>query len=120
MSTYWGFHTMLDCAGCNHESITNGEHITAFIKDLVKRIDMIAYGEPMVEHFATHDPIKAGWSAVQLIETSNICMHAVDADDTLYLDVFSCKEYDPQTVIDIVKEYFEAQTIRLNYITRQA
>jgi len=120
MSTYWGYHLMLDCSGCDHAKITNGENITAFTKELVRRIDMVAFGEPIVEHFATHDPDKAGYSMVQLIETSNISMHAVDKDNTMYLDVFSCKPFNNDDVIATVKEFFGAQKVRLNYVTRHA
>jgi S-adenosylmethionine/arginine decarboxylase-like enzyme len=120
MSTYWGYHLMLDCAGCDHDKITDGENITAFTKELVRRIDMVAFGEPIVAHFATHDPQKAGYSMMQLIETSNLAAHFVDRDCTMYLDVFSCKPYNNQDVIDVVKEYFGADHIRVNYITRNA
>lgn len=111
---------MLDCSGCNHDKITNGENIRAFTKELVCRIDMVAFGEPIIEHFATHDPQKAGYSMVQLIETSNICAHFVDRDNTMYLDVFSCKPYDNQVVITAVKEFFDASNIRVNFLTRHA
>lgn len=120
MSAYWGYHLILDCSGCDLASITDGENIKTFTKALVKNIDMVAYGEPIVEHFATHDPTKAGYSMVQLIETSNICMHAVDRDRTLYLDVFSCKPFDNQVVIDTVKEYFKTTNERVTYLCRQA
>jgi len=120
MSTYWGYHLMLDCAACDHDKITDGANITAFTKELVKRIDMVAYGEPVVAHFATHDPQKAGYSMMQLIETSNLAAHFVDRDNTMYLDVFSCKPYDLQVVHDTVKEFFGASHIRVNYITRNA
>lgn len=111
---------MLDCAACDHDKITDGANITAFTKELVKRIDMVAYGEPVVAHFATHDPQKAGYSMMQLIETSNLAAHFVDRDNTMYLDVFSCKPYDLQVVQDTVKEFFGASHIRVNYITRNA
>jgi len=120
MSGYWGYHLVLDCAGCDHEKITNGENIRAFTKELVKRIDMVAYGEPIVEHFATHDPEKAGYSMVQLIETSNICAHFVDRDDTCYVDVFSCREFNIDVVKQTVVEFFGANTMRTTYLTRQA
>lgn len=120
MSTYWGYHLMLDCSGCDHDKITSGENITAFTKDLVKRIDMVAFGEPIVAHFATHDPQKAGYSMMQLIETSNIAAHFVDRDNTMYLDVFSCKPFSNDTVCETVREYFGATQIRLNYVTRHA
>ncbi len=120
MSNYWGYHLILDCAGCDHAKITNGENIKFFTKELVRRIDMVAYGEPMVEHFATHDPQKAGYSMVQLIETSNICAHFVDRDNTMYLDVFSCKPFVNEVVVDTVIEFFGATSVRMSYLTRQA
>ena len=120
MSGYWGYHLVLDCAGCDHEKITSGENIKTFTKELVKRIDMVAYGEPIVEHFATHDPQKAGYSMVQLIETSNICAHFVDRDDTMYLDVFSCKPFSNEVVMETVLEFIGAKTPRMTYLTRQA
>lgn len=120
MSMYWGYHLMLDCSGCDHAKITNRENIYNFTRELVKRIDMVAFGEPVIEHFATHDPQKAGFSMVQLIETSNICAHFVDRDDTMYLDVFSCKTFSNDVVIATVKEYFDSKAERINYVTRHA
>jgi S-adenosylmethionine decarboxylase len=120
MGTYWGYHLILDCGGCDNEKIKSSENIKNFTKELVKRIDMKAYGEPIVEHFATHDPSKAGHSMVQLIETSNICAHFVDRDNTAYFDIFSCKTFDNTTVVDTVKEFFGAETVRITYLTRQA
>lgn len=120
MGHYWGYHLMLDCSGCDHERITNGDNIRRFTKELIKRIDMVAFGEPIVEHFATHDPEKAGYSMVQLIETSNLSAHFVDRDNTCYIDVFSCKPYDNDIVVQTVKEFFGATKVRVNFITRQA
>jgi S-adenosylmethionine/arginine decarboxylase-like enzyme len=117
---FWGFHLLLDCGGCDVEAISNRETIINFTKDLVKRIDMVAFGEPVAERFATHDPAKAGFSMYQLIETSNLSAHFVERDATAYFDVFSCKPYDIETVIACVKEYFGATNVRMNYITRQA
>ena len=109
---------MLDCAGCNHEKITSAENITEFAKKLVERIDMVAYGEPQVVNFGSGN--KAGYTLVQLIETSNICAHFVNENDTMYLDVFSCKPYDDEIVIATVEQYFDAKYVRPNYITRHA
>jgi S-adenosylmethionine/arginine decarboxylase-like enzyme len=120
MSKYWGYHLMLDCAGCDNNKIGSRENIYNFTKELVQRIDMKAFGEPTIEHFATHDPEKAGFSMVQLIETSNICAHFVDKDNTAYLDVFSCKPFNNDVVMATVTEFFGATDIRLNYITRHA
>lgn len=115
---YWGYHLMLDCAGCSHEAITSRDVIYNFTKQLVKDIDMVAYGEPQIVDFGSGN--KAGYSLVQLIETSNICAHFVNETDTMYLDVFSCKPYDDEVVINLVREYFKATSIRPSYLIRQA
>jgi S-adenosylmethionine decarboxylase len=111
---------MLDCSGCDNAKISDGDNITAFTKELIRRIDMVAYGEPIIARFATHDPSKAGYSMMQLIETSNLAAHFVERDNTMYLDVFSCKPYNNDDVVATVKEYFGAEKIRINYVTRHA
>jgi len=120
MSDYWGYHLMLDCRGCDKGLITSRQNIYEFVIELVKRIDMVAYGEPIIEHFATHDPDKAGYSLVQLIETSNITAHFVDKNGDGYIDVFSCKPYNEEDVIAVVNEYFAPVNINTTFVHRQA
>jgi S-adenosylmethionine decarboxylase len=114
----WGYHLMLDCAGCSHKAITEYDTIWRFTKKLVEDIDMVAYGEPQIVKFGSGN--KAGYTLVQLIETSNICAHFVDEDDTMYLDVFSCKPNDTDAVIKLVQDFFAPTHVRENFITRQA
>ena len=118
MTNSWGFHLMLDCAACDKEKIQDAAHITAFAKDLVKRIDMVAYGEPQVVNFGSGN--KAGYTLVQLIETSNICAHFCNDTGDVYFDVFSCKPFEPQTVIQIVGEYFNPTKTGTMFVLRDA
>jgi S-adenosylmethionine/arginine decarboxylase-like enzyme len=118
--SYWGYEMILDCSSCKISSITNKENIVNFIRTLVERIDMVAYGEPQIEHFATHCPDKAGFTFVQLIETSSITGHLVDKNGDAYINVFSCKKYDKDVVLRTVKEFFSPKKIRMYYLTRQA
>jgi S-adenosylmethionine/arginine decarboxylase-like enzyme len=118
MSDYWGYHLILDAAGCDHDSISNGENIAAFAKQLVVDIDMVPFGEPQVVRFGSGN--KEGYTLVQLIETSNICAHFVEEDDTFYLDVFSCKTFDPQKVIELAKQYFKLTNFNVGFIERKA
>lgn len=115
---YWGYHAIIDLAGCNLNAITNYENIYNFAKQLVKDIDMVAYGEPQIVNFGSGD--KAGYTLVQLIETSNICAHFVNEYCEVYLDVFSCKEFDPILVEELAARYFGAKTVRQAFIRRKA
>jgi len=99
---YWGFELVLDLGGGNR-NVTNPDAIADFARDLVKRIDMIPHGEPQVFYFG--EGHLAGWTLVQMITTSNITAHFND-DGTCYMNVFSCKNFDPATVKDVVSEWF--------------
>lgn len=115
---YWGYHLMLDISGCN-EAIKSRDIIYNFNKDLVQRIDMIAYGEPVIKYLLPGDS-KQGFSLMQLITTSNICAHFVEPDRSAYIDIFSCKIFDIQEAQAVVQEYFQPKKVRVNYITRNA
>ena len=117
---YWGYHLILDCKFCEPEKLKDPENIKKFIKDLVDGIDMVAYGEPTLAHFATHNEHAAGYSLVQLIETSSITAHFAENIGELYLDIFSCKSFEIEDAKRIVREYFAPKSIKITYLTRQA
>ena len=115
---FWGYHAILDAAGCDLDKMTSYENVYNFAKQLVKDIDMIAYGEPQIVNFGSGN--KAGYTLVQLIETSNICAHFANENQEIYLDVFSCKSFDERIVEDLVVQYFGAKSLRRAFIKRQA
>ena len=117
---YWGYHLLLDCGECNITAITSEDTIKKFIADLVSSIDMVAIGEPWIARTAIGQPDKEGFSVYQLIVTSNISAHIVDESRQIYLDVFSCKPYDIDTVKEIVQKWFGPKSIKQNYIKRNA
>ena len=115
----WGQHLVLDMGGCNG-NIALKESIRAFVAELVDAIGMVAYGEPIIEHFATHSQEAAGYSLVQLIETSAISAHFSDHNRDVYLDVFSCKSFDDNRVVQVVDKYFEPRSIYMLSLEREA
>ena len=117
---YWGYHLMLDCGNCNQEKIKDKNHIQQFVKELVSAIDMVAVGEPWIESSAIGIPDKEGFSMYQLIVTSNISAHFVDVHRQIYLDVFSCKDFDQNTANAIFTKYFKPNSIKTNFVIRNA
>ena len=116
----WGYHALFDCVSCPIEKATSEKNIREFINEIVSAIDMKAYGEPMIAHFATHDADAAGYSFCQMIETSNITGHFMDKSGDCYIDIFSCKEYDKDIARKVINDFFEPQEIRTKYIERSA
>ena len=116
----WGRHLVLDCSSCDRESVRDPEVIREFCADLVSSIGMVAYGEPVLEHFATHLPEAARYSIVQLIETSAVKGHFCHASGDAYLDVFSCKEFDPKIAIRVVEKRLRPKLVRRIDLYRDA
>ena len=109
---------MLDFAECN-DGIKSKENIYNFVKELIKRIDMTAYGEPIIEYLLPGDP-KQGYSLMQLITTSNICGHFIEPTMVAYFDIFSCKPFDIEVAKETVKEFFGVKKMKVYFINRQA
>jgi S-adenosylmethionine decarboxylase len=112
----WGYHLAVNAARCCPRSIRNAQHITSFSHALVNRIRMVPFGDPQVVHFGIDN--KAGYTLVQLIQTSNICAHFVEESNDIYLDVFSCKDFDAADVRAIVSDYFKPERIDARLLIR--
>ncbi|MDX2470377.1 MAG: S-adenosylmethionine decarboxylase [SAR324 cluster bacterium] len=108
----WGLSCTIDLKSCNPETIRSKDAIANFAKELVELIKMKAYGDPQVVHFG-EDPKVSGYSLVQLIETSLISGHFAEETNAVYLDVFSCKEYDPKVAGEFAKTFFQADSVEI-------
>ncbi len=119
MSKYWGYHLQLNARSCNEKAkYPNASAIITFTKELVKAIDMVPYGEPQIYHFGSDN--KAGYTMIQLIETSNISGHFCDDSGDVYMDIFSCKKFDKKIVITLFQTCFEPEHITHQFTKRQA
>lgn len=83
----WGKHLIIDMTAGDRERVQSAAHTSRFVDTLVETIGMKAYGAPLVEHFAEHVPEAAGYSLVQLIETSAITGHFCDRSGDAYIDI---------------------------------
>lgn len=114
----WGLSAGIDLHGCSPETIRDAEKIKQFVVELCERIDMKRFGECTVVNFG-EDARVAGFSMSQFIETSMISAHFANQTNTVYLDIFSCKYYNPYVAADFAKEFFGASDYTLNYTCRK-
>lgn len=119
MSEAFGQHLVVDAAGCN-DRISDRDAIAAFAQDLVKAIDMKAYGAPWIEHFGHDLPKTSGFTLVQLIETSNLSAHFCDHSGEAYFDIFSCKDFDESAALEVINRHFEPDVCETRSLIRQA
>jgi S-adenosylmethionine/arginine decarboxylase-like enzyme len=61
----------------------------------------------------------SGYSLVQLIETSSIVAHFSEGTNKVYLNVFSCKEFDPADAAAFCRKFFKAKGNRRRFLIRK-
>jgi len=104
----WGLQVCIDLHNCNSVTIRSQDDIHMFAEELVKFIDMKAYGRPQIVRFGEDDRV-AGYTLVQLIETSCITAHFSEDTDRAFIDVFSCKSFPPCETAKFCQSFFGAE-----------
>lgn len=59
-----------------------------------------------------------GTSAVQFIKTSSIVIHSLDMLKKVYINIFSCKDFDDIVVSQFSEEWFEGSIVNRRVISR--
>jgi hypothetical protein len=97
--------------------IRDPQVIRNFVVTLCNLIGLKRHGDCHVIHFG--EGRVAGFSMMQLIETSLVSGHFANYANATYLDIFSCKYYDPAVVETFAKTLFCANSSRRTTVQRQ-
>jgi S-adenosylmethionine decarboxylase len=114
----WGVLSSVDIYDSDPDMIRDADKIKQFVHELCDKIDMKRFGDCQVVHFGEDERVE-GFSMTQLIETSLISGHFANADNTVYLDVFSCKFYDPREVAEFAMSFFRGGHYKMQIALRQ-
>ena len=114
----WGVAASFDIYDCDPATIRDADRIRQFVTELCELIEMERFGDTLVVNFGEEERV-AGFSMVQLIETSLISAHFANQTNAVYLDVFSCKPYNPQIVREFSQTFFRGVRSRLQVAIRR-
>lgn len=117
-SKAWGLLTSVDIYNCKHDIIRDPNEIKRFVLELCEKIDMKRFGECVVVDFG-EDQRVAGFSMTQLIETSLISGHFANESNAAYIDVFSCKFYEPRDVAEFAISFFKGSNYKMQVALRR-
>jgi len=119
----YGKELILDLHKCNPKCFTRRE-ITIFFKQLCDCINMerakLTWWDDLhtPESEKETEPHLVGTSAVQFIKTSNITIHTLDIMKRVYINIFSCKEFDHNLAAKVSKSCFGGEIIQKKVIRR--
>jgi len=75
------------------------------------------YGVPLEEQET--EPHLKGTTAIQFIKTSNILIHTLDLLKNVYINIFSCKDFDTDLAKNFSKEWFKGKIVNSYIIERK-
>jgi S-adenosylmethionine/arginine decarboxylase-like enzyme len=119
----YGLELILDLHGCDSSKFTRAS-ITEYFEQLCDLIDMqredLHFWDDvgLSEEDKQTSPHTQGTSAVQFILTSSIVIHALDQLKAIYINIFSCKVYDPKIAEKFTVEWFSATDCSSKLIDR--
>jgi S-adenosylmethionine/arginine decarboxylase-like enzyme len=113
----WGYHLLMDMSECN-DRIDSVEEITGFFGDIIEELGMTPLSPLMIKKVSGEEG--RGVSAVQMITTSSITFHSDDDKRSVYLDVFSCKDFDPKKAEAFICKFFRPKRYAATMIYRDA
>ena len=116
----YGQELILDLHNCDVKTFSRTS-IRKYFVELCKQIDMKRcecyfwddYGVP--KKYKQVQDHTTGISAVQFILTSSIVIHALTKMRRVYLNIFSCKDFDPKVAKDFSKNWFKG-TVKQNHV----
>lgn len=112
----WGQLLVLNLYNCENKIFKSQEKLKKFCLELCKKIQMNPYGNPLIKRFGKGE--LEGYSLMQFIETSSITIHADEFVNRVFIDIFSCKEFDAKKVEEFSKEFFKAKKAKGKCIFR--
>ena len=119
----YGKELILDLHNCDNLTFTR-KSIAEYFKELCRIIDM----QPCEMHFwddfdtpnneKQTSPHTVGTSAIQFILTSNITIHTLDLLKSVYVNVFSCKDFDTHIATEFTASWFKGSVVNSQIVTR--
>jgi S-adenosylmethionine/arginine decarboxylase-like enzyme len=106
-----------DIGWCPQEEDLN--KISDWIRNLIRKIDMQLLAGPYTTY--VNEKGNKGMTSVAIIETSHIALHIWDEvkPGLMQLDVYSCADFNPQDIFDMVNELFKTIKIEYKFLDRE-
>jgi len=115
----FGLHVTIDGSGCNKRKLASVTLVYDILNKLPDRIGMTKMTLPYVvkwlDKFAQGTE---GISGFVMIAESHISIHTFPDQDYVFMDIFSCREFDAEMAVEYLTEAFESKKYHKNVLKR--
>lgn len=112
----WGVLAVINLYDCDRKLIKNQKAIKKFIIEICRQIKMKRFGPARIKRFG--EGKLEGCSAMQFIKTSSITIHFDEEKNRAFIDIFSCKKFNPKKAEKFSKKFFRAKRSKMTILIR--
>ncbi|MBI3027162.1 adenosylmethionine decarboxylase [Candidatus Woesearchaeota archaeon] len=115
----FGLHVTIDASGCNKRKLASVTLVYDILNKLPGRIGMTKMTLPYVVKWL--DKFSSGTEGISgfvMIAESHISIHTFPDQDYVFMDIFSCKEFDAEKAIKHLVDAFESTKYEKNILKR--
>lgn len=117
-NTFFGHHLTLDLNKCNVDKLSDYRFIFNLLNELPEKIGMTKITQPYVFPYNGLVPEDSGITGIVIIAESHISIHTFEQKSYVFIDLFSCKDFDVEFAKNYFINAFESKDAEINIIQR--
>lgn len=115
----FGPHLMLDMRLCDRQAIQDLNVVFDFLSKLPGEVGMTVIDPPKVMKYSGLVPEDWGVTGSVILAESHCTFHSfVDQEGFVFIDIFSCKEFDVEKAAEFIQFYFRPEELRMKVVKR--
>lgn len=120
MNDEFGYHVTIDASGCNKRKLTSQSIVYDILNRMPESIGMTKMTLPYVVKWLDKFSISnnPGISGFVMLAESHISIHTFPDYDYVFIDIFSCRNFDTDKAVDNLVGAFEAKKFTKKVLKR--
>ncbi|MBI4173133.1 MAG: adenosylmethionine decarboxylase [Candidatus Aenigmarchaeota archaeon] len=114
----FGPHVMVDASKCVFDKLVDYDLVFDILDNLPAKLGMTKMTAPYVVKWLDKFGTVPGVSGFVMIAESHISIHTFPDQDYVFIDIFSCREFDTEKAIKYLVSSFGAKKVTTKVIKR--
>ena len=116
----WGTHTMIDLHKCSYSIVRSTYDMNAFMQRICSFIGVTQLGSPSTIYHQSGYGYTSGYTVMQHANGhTDIVVRVNEHSDNVFIDVFSCKAYEPHQLANLAQDFFGAYEATVDILYRR-
>ncbi|MBI4149767.1 adenosylmethionine decarboxylase [Candidatus Woesearchaeota archaeon] len=118
MTETFGPHLTFDARGCDKAKLTDQNFVYRLLNEMPELIGMTKISLPYVVEWLDKWATTPGYTGFVILAESHISLHTFPDSEYIFIDIFSCREFNVDKAMDYLITAFNAKHVTTNVVQR--